>query len=96
MALGRVAEVDRIRKNEGFPSGKYLSSQKLWGSARVPALSALRLKGPQSAMRNGRVDFKADRLEGGRPFRVLTVIDQFYPRMPLRTCLRLRSLPSAI
>ena len=52
----------------------------------MEVLSVVRLTRPPSAMRNGGVDFMADRLEAGRQFRVLTVIDQF-----TRECHRLEA-----
>jgi putative transposase len=82
-----------LLKREGWPVGKKLvyrlyrelglqmrtkKRRKLASAQCAPAHAATKRNEKWS------MDFVADRLEGGRPFRVLTVIDQF-----TRECLKL-------
>jgi putative transposase len=84
-----------LLKREGWPVGKKLvyrlyrelglqmrtrKRRKLASAQRGPAQGATKRNEKWS------MDFIADRLEGGRPFRVLTVIDQF-----TRECLKLEA-----
>ena len=84
-----------LLKREGWPVGKKLvyrlyrelglqmrtkKRRKLASAQRAPAHAATKRNEKWS------MDFVADRLEGGRPFRVLTVIDQF-----TRECLKLKA-----
>ena len=84
-----------LLKREGWPVGKKLvyrlyrelglqmrtkKRRKLASAQRAPAHPATKRNEKWS------MDFVADRLEGGRPFRVLTVIDQF-----TRECLKLEA-----
>jgi putative transposase len=84
-----------LLKREGWPAGKKLvyrlyrelglqmrtkKRRKLASAQRAPAQGATKRNEKWS------MDFIADRLEGGRPFRVLTVIDQ-----STRECLKLEA-----
>ena len=84
-----------LLKREGWPVGKKLVYRlyremglQMRTKKRRKLASAQRVPGHAATKRNEKwsMDFVADRLEGGRPFRVLTVIDQF-----TRECLKLEA-----
>jgi putative transposase len=84
-----------LLKREGWPVGKKLVYRlyrelglQMRTKKRRKLASAQRVPAPGATKRNEKwsMDFIADRLDGGRPFRVLTVIDQF-----TRECLKLEA-----
>ena len=84
-----------LLKREGWPVGKKLVYQlyrelglQMRTKKRRKLASAQRGPAHAATKRNEKwsMDFVADRLESGRPFRVLTVIDQF-----TRECLKLEA-----
>ena len=84
-----------LLKREGWPVGKKLVYRlyrelglQMRTKKRRKLASAQRATTQAATKRNEKwsMDFVADRLEGGRAFRVLTVIDQF-----TRECLKLEA-----
>ena len=84
-----------LLKREGWPVGKKLVYRlyrelglQMRTEKRRKLASAQRATTQAATKRNEKwsMDFVADRLEGGRSFRVLTVIDQF-----TRECLKLEA-----